>query len=146
MGRCDGTRAASLTPEVKMAGLSLSSMLSSSSFVVFLPAENQKWIIFVLLRCICPVHCASFWPGFVESLFEFDSNSCWPHVLPPRPAYCASVFMFPSRTDLLQTHSQLYWYHYTVHADWAPPALQVTFSNFRFLPLRLKIYHYVAHS
>lgn len=32
--------AAALTPEVKMAGLSLSNMLSSSSFVVFLPAES----------------------------------------------------------------------------------------------------------
>lgn len=32
----------SLTPEVKMAGLSLSSMLSSSSFVVFLPAKSQQ--------------------------------------------------------------------------------------------------------
>lgn len=31
-----------LTPEVKMAGLSLSNMLSSSSFVVFLPAKKAK--------------------------------------------------------------------------------------------------------
>lgn len=33
---------AALTPEVKMAGLSLSNMLSSSSFVVFLPAESTS--------------------------------------------------------------------------------------------------------
>lgn len=32
----------SLTPEVKIAGLSLSSMLSSSSFVVFLPAKRAN--------------------------------------------------------------------------------------------------------
>lgn len=33
---------ASPTPEVKIAGLSLSNMLSSSSFVVFLPAKRTN--------------------------------------------------------------------------------------------------------
>lgn len=38
----DVTFVVSLTPEVKIAGLSLSNMLSSSSFVVFLPAKRAN--------------------------------------------------------------------------------------------------------
>lgn len=39
----------SLTPEVKIAGLSLSSMLSSSSFVVFLPARRTNTTLSVCM-------------------------------------------------------------------------------------------------
>lgn len=44
----------SLTPEVNIAGLSLSNMLSSSSFVVFLPAKRaHKRISIHNNKCVC---------------------------------------------------------------------------------------------